>query len=129
MLNLHDAFVYTFIMALTVFACRSFAFIVFKNANSIKKDILPEQFIRFVERTAPPVTMTCLTCNALTADIRAAASGADVFLIAQTAFAALLTTALHVWKRNAFISIGGGTALYVFFPVLREMLQIPPAYP
>ncbi|MDR2491643.1 MAG: AzlD domain-containing protein [Spirochaetaceae bacterium] len=112
MLSLSEAFLYTFVMAAAVFACRAFSFIVFKNLDAVnlQKESFTQKFIGFVEKTAPPAAMTVLAFNAIAGEIAAAPSQAPPVLVS-----AALTAALHIWKRNALLSIGGGTALYVLW--------------
>ena len=112
MLSLSEAFLYTFAMALAVFACRAFSFIVFKNTDTtnLQTSSFTKKFIAFVEKTAPPAAMTVLAFNAIAAEIAATPTQTPPVLIS-----AALTALLHLWKRNPLLSIGGGTALYVLW--------------
>jgi branched-subunit amino acid transport protein AzlD len=135
MLSLYDAVLWTFAMALVIFACRALPFIAFKrhlspNAGTVNAGGFTGKFIAFVERTAPPVTMAVLTFNAISVEllsiIRAVPSPAIIPAnlalekFAPPLAASALTAILHVWKRNALLSIGGATILYI---VLRYIVE------
>ena len=101
-----EAIVYTFIMAAVIFFCRVFPFIFFRGG---KTDAVREnRFLLFVERTAPPIAMTVLCFNAVSAPIKESLAGALPVISAS-----LLTALLHLWKRNALLSIFSGTVLFM----------------
>jgi branched-subunit amino acid transport protein AzlD len=71
-----------------------------------------------VEKVAPPVAMTVLAFNALASPLIPAISarhGPPVLTAIGTLVAALVTGLLHLWKRNALLSILCGTALYIAY--------------
>ncbi|MDR0586747.1 MAG: AzlD domain-containing protein [Treponema sp.] len=128
MLNTGTALLYTVVLGAVIFFCRVLPFILFKDekktcpagsgtaggpANGLAG---AKAFLGFVEKVAPPVAMTVLAFNSLAGPVKEAAEGfsaADFVAIIPVATAALCTAVLHVWKRNALISIFGGTALYM----------------
>jgi branched-subunit amino acid transport protein AzlD len=106
MLDRPETIIYTFVMGSVIFFCRVFPFIFFRRAGPDGK---PEnRFLLFVEKTAPPVVMTVLCFNALAAPVKENASLSPPMLAA-----AALTALLHLWKRNALLSIFGGVALFM----------------
>lgn len=89
------------LMGATILATRAFPFVLFSRRN-------PPAFIRFVERFIPPMVMAVLVIYCLK-DIRWA-----VWPSGLRELAALATVViLHLWKKNAMLSIFGGTALYM----------------
>jgi len=106
MLSTGRAVMYTFAMAAVIFFCRVFPFLFFRDKR--KDGAGAEAFLSLVERAAPPVAMTVLTFNAVSGSIKEDPGAALPALIA-SAFTALI----HLWKRNALLSIMGGTALYM----------------
>ncbi|MDR2602795.1 MAG: AzlD domain-containing protein [Spirochaetaceae bacterium] len=115
-LNLGQAFLYTFVMAVTIFLCRIFPFIVFRNkTDGVKTGA--DKFIAFVENTAPAVVTTVLAFNSISSG--AVSANKDAFAL----FAAsLVTVFLHIWKRNALLSIASGTAVYVLLFFVKETI-------
>lgn len=110
MLSISQALVGVAAMALVIFLCRAIPFIFFARG---KDSPLRQCFIAFVERIVPPVAMTAL---ALTAILPALKSPAMTSL--PTIVASLATAAVHLWRRNALLSIAGGTALYMLLSAL-----------
>jgi len=122
-LTLTTAVIYTAAMGAVIFFCRAFPFIFFartKNPASKGKQI----FLDFVERIAPPAAMTVLAFYSLGPSFKTLLSAAIRELSFSalpvglpsaviTLAAAILTAAVHLWKRNALISIFGGTALFM----------------
>ncbi len=105
MLSISQALVATLAMALVIFLCRALPFIFFS------KDLVrPWQagFIAFVEKLVPPVAMTVLASTAIVPAF-AKADGQGL----ATGLAVLFTALAHLWKRNALLSIFGGTAIYM----------------
>jgi len=99
-----EALILCFVMAVVIFFCRIFPFLFFRD----KTGNIQSGFLAFVEKTAPPVAMTVLAFNSLTVPIKSSPGG-----IIPTIAAALITALIHIWKRNALLSICGGTALYM----------------
>jgi branched-subunit amino acid transport protein AzlD len=113
MLSSGQAVIYAFAMAAVIYFCRAFPFLFFRDNR--KGGAGTEAFLSLVEKAAPPVAMTVLTFNAISGSIKEDAGTALPALIA-SAFTALI----HLWKRNALLSILGGTALYM---VLTRILM------
>jgi len=119
-----EALILCFVMAAVIFFCRIFPFLFFykKNGN-IRDEGSPQDvsggaaehnaardranvFLAFIEKTAPPVAMTVLAFNALPLK-------SSLREIIPAIAAAILTAIVHLWRRNALLSICGGTALYM----------------
>jgi branched-subunit amino acid transport protein AzlD len=92
-------------MGAVIFSCRAFPFIFFRG---IKTNDKWGKFFLFVEKTAPPIAMTVLCFNALAIPVK---ENFDFAL--PTLLAAAVTVLLHIWKRNALLSIFSGTALFM----------------
>jgi len=109
-----EALILCFVMAAVIFLCRIFPFLFFYKKNGNIRDEGGSQdgrdragvFLAFVEKTAPPVAMTVLAFNAL--PIKSSPRE-----IIPAMAAAILTAIVHLWRRNALLSICGGTALYM----------------
>jgi branched-subunit amino acid transport protein AzlD len=120
MLKVSETLVFTVIMGGVIFFCRVFPFLFFRG----KKETAGEQgklfssFLGFVEKVAPPVAMTVLAFNALSAPLKDDIRQGIPVLIA-TAY----TVLVHFWKRNPLLSIFGGTLLYM---ILRTYPGISP---
>ncbi|GHV35302.1 hypothetical protein AGMMS4952_27610 [Spirochaetia bacterium] len=98
-------------MGAVIFFCRVFPFIFFREPKGGSKSEggkASETFLSLVEKTAPPVAMTVLAFNALSGPIKDNVH-ASIPVLAAAAFTALT----HLWKRNALISIIGGTVVYM----------------
>jgi branched-subunit amino acid transport protein AzlD len=97
-------------MGLVILFCRALPFILFRkrpeNERGANRGI--HKFLSFVERVVPPVAMTVLAFNAVAGPLRETPRQALALLPA-----ALFTALAHLWKRNALISIVGGTVLYM----------------
>jgi branched-subunit amino acid transport protein AzlD len=120
-----EALILCFVMAVVIFFCRIFPFLFFYKKNGNIRNEGGSQdghgdtaehnaardragvFLAFVEKTAPPVAMTVLAFNAL--PIKSSPRE-----IIPAMAAAVLTALVHLWKRNALLSICGGTVLYMF---------------
>jgi branched-subunit amino acid transport protein AzlD len=107
-----EAAAYAFAMGALIFFCRAFPFIFFRdraaqNGEEGLKDPR-KSFLALVEKIVPPVAMTVLAFNAITAPLKG-----DRALALPVLAASALTALLHVWKRNPLFSIAGGTALYM----------------
>jgi branched-subunit amino acid transport protein AzlD len=119
-----EALILCFVMAVVIFFCRIFPFLFFYEKKGNIRDEGGSQdgsgdtaehnaardragvFLAFVEKTAPPVAMTVLAFNALPIK-------SSPHEIIPAMAAAVLTAIVHLWKRNALLSICGGTALYM----------------
>jgi branched-subunit amino acid transport protein AzlD len=118
MLSLKEALLYTFVMGAVVFLCRSFPFILLRGRENKGGKAL-SAFLNLVEKAAPPIAMTVLAFNAVTAPVlekfRLGIPVSAIPVLAASVFTALA----HIWKRNSLISIIGGTVLYM---VLTKMV-------
>ena len=113
-----EALVLSAVMAIAIFFCRIFPFLFFRgktgvtpgggSANQSAASSRSTAFLDFVEKTVPPVAMTVLAFNSLTAPAK---TTPRELLPALTA--AAITAALHLWRKNPLLSIFGGTALYM----------------
>jgi branched-subunit amino acid transport protein AzlD len=111
--SVSEAVILCFVMAAVIFFCRIFPFLFFRGsreANTGECGDAPDgragAFLAFVEKTAPPVAMTVLAFNALPIK-------SSLRELIPAIAAAVLTAIIHILKRNALISICGGTALYM----------------
>ena len=97
-------------MGAVILFCRAFPFLFFGRGADDEKTVSSRSaaFINFVERIVPPAAMTVLTFNALGGAFRGNSMEGLLGLGAAT-----FTALMHLWKRNALISIFGGTALYM----------------
>jgi branched-subunit amino acid transport protein AzlD len=133
MLSTGTALLYTVVLGAVIFFCRVLPFILFRDERRAEPGRDPASpvetgsagaglraFLGFVEKVAPPVAMTVLAFNSLAGPVKEAAAdfpaknAADLAAIIPLAAAALCTAVVHIWKRNALISIFGGTILYMF---------------
>jgi branched-subunit amino acid transport protein AzlD len=98
---LDKAFVAILAMAgVTVFT-RAFPFIFFRKRR-------PPEALNFIRDYIPPAIMTILALSCF----KDVDWGTGPFGIPELACAAVVAL-LHLWKRNALLSIGVGTALYM----------------
>lgn len=106
MLSVEQALLAALAMALIIFFCRAIPFLLFSKRKA-------PAALGFVERFMPPVAMTVLAVVSYAAiDWKAPPHGLPE--LAAGVFVALV----HIWRRNALLSIFGGTALYM---VLRSI--------
>jgi branched-subunit amino acid transport protein AzlD len=136
--GLNAALIMTFAMGAVILFCRAFPFLFFREwkpgagkspeppdpsadrgpedppLKRNPKRSLRESFLVLVEKTAPPAAMTVLAFNAVSTPIKEDLSRALPVLAAS-----VFTAAVHLWKRNALLSILGGTVLYM---VLERVL-------
>ena len=116
-------------MGAVIFFCRAFPFIFFSGAKAAESKGT-KAFLNYVERIAPPAAMTVLAFNALgpslgnlARDLVSALSSSPVSREFHASLAVLIAAAItcltHIWKRNALISIFGGTAVYM---ILQRMI-------
>jgi branched-subunit amino acid transport protein AzlD len=107
MTSIAGALLMTFVMGATIFFCRVFPFLFFRERKGGEKKP-SATLLSLVGKTAPPVAMTVLTFNAISSAIK------DDTRLAVPVLAASVFTALsHLWKRNSLISIMGGVAIYL----------------
>ena len=110
-------------MGAVILFCRAFPFLFFSRVRSAQSKGT-KTFLDFVERITPPAVMTVLTFNALGPSIKNLAFDFASFLSSSPlstewsgslaiVIAAILTALIHLWKRNALISIFGGTASFM----------------
>ena len=104
MTTLLSALVAVPLMGLVILGTRAFPFLLFSRRD-------PPAFIRFVERFIPPMVMAVLVVYCLK-DIRWSVWPSGIRELAAIA----LVVILHLWKKNAMLSIFGGTA---FFMILQ----------
>jgi branched-subunit amino acid transport protein AzlD len=131
--SVNGALIMTFAMGAVILFCRAFPFLFFRErkpgngkdpeapgpADKTREDPpgkrnFREGFLALVEKTAPPAAMTVLAFNAISAPLKE-----DPSQVLPVMAASAFTAALHLWKRNALLSILGGTALYM---VLERLL-------
>ncbi|MBQ9239105.1 MAG: AzlD domain-containing protein [Treponema sp.] len=106
-LPVRTALLATVLSAAIIFATRALPFLLF----AIRK---PPRIIAFIEKYIPPMIMAVLFVYCFK-DVRfAAAPFGAPHIIALTAI-----VAVHRWRHNPLLSIGGGTLLFV---LLQRML-------
>ena len=98
---LAKAFLAIAAMALVTFGTRGLSFLLFRNRE-------PPRRLSAVLASIPPAVMTILALSCFK-EVRWARAPYGVPELS----AALLVALLHLWKRNAFLSIFGGTAFYM----------------
>ena len=107
MTSLNSALVAVPLLALVILATRAFPFVLFSRRD-------PPRIIRFVERFIPPMVMAVLVVYCLK-DVEWAVWPSGIRELSALALVVLL----HLWKKNAMLSIFGGTA---FFMLLRAVV-------
>ena len=101
MLSLGKAVLAACVMAAVVFFCRSLPFLFFSRRR-------PPAALTFIENYMPALAMTVLAVSSYTGlNWRAKPHGLPELI------AGACVAALHLWKRNALLSILGGTILYM----------------
>lgn len=101
MTSLSQALIATVLMALVTLATRAFPFLLFSRRD-------PPAILKFVEKFIPPMVMAVLVIYSLK-DISWTVLPSGLREIG----ALILVTILHLWKKNAMLSIFGGTAFYM----------------
>ncbi|MCX7023571.1 MAG: AzlD domain-containing protein [Spirochaetes bacterium] len=101
MLSVQQALVASFVMGAIIAGLRAAPFLFFGGRTT-------PAFLGFVERYLPPVAMTALVVASY-ASVRWLDGPHGLPELAAGTAVALL----HLWKRNALLSIVGGTALYM----------------
>ncbi|MDR1429651.1 MAG: AzlD domain-containing protein [Spirochaetaceae bacterium] len=116
MLSTAQAVCYSFAMGLVILLCRTLPFILFGGKAGGKDGTgkRTAKFLSFIESIVPPTAMTVLAFNAISGPIKENPQNALPVLVA-----ALFTALAQLWKRNALLSIAGGTAVYM---LLRAVL-------
>jgi len=101
MMTIKQVILVTFIMALITVITRAVPFVFFKNRK-------PPKILDRIELTVPAAVMVILTIYCLkNVDLSTSPNG-----LAEAA--AVITTALlHIWRKNALLSISAGTGLYM----------------
>lgn len=95
------AFISTFIMGFVIFATRAFPFILFSHKE-------PPRVIRFIEKYIPPMIISILVIYCLK-DL----NWREFNSVIPPICGCMATVILHLWKKNAMLSIFGATALYM----------------
>ena len=90
------------VMAAVTFFTRAVPFLFFRGKT-------PPQIVGYAGRYIPPIVMTLLVMYSLK-DV----SWNKLPYGAPEAAAVVLVAVLHLWKRNALLSIFGGTFFYMF---------------
>jgi branched-subunit amino acid transport protein AzlD len=98
---LGKAFAAILVMAAVTLFTRSFPFLFFRKRK-------PPEALNFVRDYIPPAVMALLVLSCFK-DVRWTDSPFGLPALASAALVAVL----HLWKRNALISIGVGTAFYM----------------
>jgi branched-subunit amino acid transport protein AzlD len=107
--------------------CRAFPFIFFRGGEGkVPGGPRREAFLVFVEQIVPPAAMTVLAVNAIAGSFLSPESLASWERLAgdfrrglPCLLASAFTALVHLGKRNALLSILGGTALYM---ILRRVM-------
>ena len=108
-----EALLMVIAMGFVILFCRFLPFLFSSKAGKLPspagKGPSPagDKFLNFVEKTVPPAAMTVLAFNALGLSFKLPTEGFIALI------SALITALLHLWKRNAFLSIAAGTLLYM----------------
>lgn len=111
MLSVSDALVASAVMTAVTVACRAFPFLFLSGKGEGGPAL--RAFVSFVERSVPPVAMTCLAVTALASADWGRPSGGPAQLAAAAA-----VVFLHLRWRNVLLSIVGGTAIYMILSSL-----------
>jgi branched-subunit amino acid transport protein AzlD len=101
MTTLTGAIIATALMGLVTLATRAFPFVLFSRRD-------PPRALRFVERFIPPMVMAVLVVYCLKS-IAWTVWPSGIRELAALALVAVL----HIFKKNAMLSIFGGTAFYM----------------
>jgi branched-subunit amino acid transport protein AzlD len=107
MTSIARALLMTFIMGGAIFFCRVFPFLFFRERKGGGRKA-PEKLLALAGKIAPPVAMTVLAFNAISAAIKD-----DIRLSVPVLVASGFTALAHLWKRNSLISIIGGVLIYM----------------
>jgi len=114
-LSIQEALIVSGVMGLVILLCRALPFVLFHFRK--KKQVSGEsRLLTFIEDAVPPAAMTILAISALTSSYTV-----SVYKGSTELFAASVCAVLHLWKRNALISIVGGTMVYMI--LIRIFMQ------
>lgn len=114
-LSILEAVLGTFLIGLLMFGMRALPFIVFRNRKT-------PAFFRFIEKFIPAISIAVLFMACLkekSSDILVNmlvtenVNRGDITGIAAAVISSVATVALHLWKKNAMLSIFGGTILFM----------------
>ena len=105
-MSLREALILVFAMGAVILFCRVFPFLFFSRGETASPG--KKGFLRFIERTVPPAAMTVLAFNTIGSSFLNGTR--EGFLVLA---ASVFTALIHLWKRNALISIVAGTAVYM----------------
>lgn len=101
MMPLGKVFLAIAVMAFATFLTRVIPFLFFRNSN-------PPKIIVFLEEYIPPMVMLLLVLYCLKdVNFKAMPYGLPEII------GISVVASLHIWKRNALLSIFGGTLLYM----------------
>jgi branched-subunit amino acid transport protein AzlD len=101
MMNINNVIISIFIMSGITFFTRAFPFIFFRKRN-------PPEIIIFIEKYIPPMVMLILVIYCLK-DVKWYVLPFGI----PEAVSVMVIVVLHLWRKNALISIFGGTILYM----------------
>ena len=106
--SFEEALGMVFAMGAVILFCRAFPFIFFRAKEGEGGSSLKDAALLFIEKIVPPAAMTVLAFNSLGGAFREDLRG-GLLVLAASVFTALV----HIWKRNALLSIIGGTVVYM----------------
>jgi branched-subunit amino acid transport protein AzlD len=101
MTSLNTALIATILMALIIFAERAFPFVLFSRRK-------PPKILQFIQKLLPPMIMAVLVVYCF----KSVSFSTHPFGIPELA-ALLFVTIMHLWQKNAMLSIFGGTIVYM----------------
>jgi branched-subunit amino acid transport protein AzlD len=114
MISVEKALFFTFAMGAVIFFCRILPFLLFPNReNKGKKNAALEAALVFIEKAAPPAAMTVLAFNALAVSMKGSADARLCIQWIPILAGSAWTAGVHIWKRNALLSIFGGVIIYI----------------
>ncbi len=109
MLSVPQAFTASLAMAAVILFCRALPFLFFSGKKT-------PRFLSFVELYMPALAMTVLALSPY-----ASLNWSEAPHGLPEVLAGLLVVLLHLWKRNALVSILGGAGMYM---VLERVLGV-----
>lgn len=110
-LTANEALIATAAIGAMMLLLRSLPFLVFAKKN-------PPRFFSFIKKFIPPVSIAvlfavCLKSETTDLIFSSVSPKAEFPSIFCTLLAGIMTAILHLWKKNAMLSIFGGTILYM----------------